>query len=154
MRMLEQRQQRRRRGPAQRGLDRKAGENAGGCVGERLPAGIGDDDVPPGESRRNAARKRAVGRRERRRAFGRFDRFAQRNGDRERFLVGVRSVDHGQAREASRELLGEGWFSETRPPQIGRRRRTQRFRDERGAIVRGRVPEYSHLAAVEAKLLQ
>ena len=126
-----------------------AGASARGC-----PPEFGDGDIPPRERRRHPSCERAVGRRQRRRAVGRFDRFAQSDGDRKRLLIRVRRFDDGQSREASREPFGKARFSETGSPQIGRHRRAQRFGNERHTIMRGRDPQHRHLAAVEAELLQ
>ena len=65
-RMLEQRQQRHRRQPAQRRLGRQPREHAGRRVGERIAAGIVDRDIPALERGEDAARQRAVGRDQRR----------------------------------------------------------------------------------------
>ena len=64
-RVLEQRQQRHRRQPFERGFGREPCEHAGLGVGQRIAAGIVGHDVPAPERGADAARQRAVRRHQR-----------------------------------------------------------------------------------------
>ena len=99
-RMLEQRQQRHRREPAERRLGDQPREHAGRRVGQRVAAGIVDRHVPARQRRQHAPRQRAVGRDQRGGLARRLDRLAQRDRDRERLLLGVGGLDHRDATPA------------------------------------------------------
>ena len=135
-RMLEQREQRDRRKPAQRRLRREPRERAGRGVCERIAAGVVDRHLPARERGDHAAGERTVGRHQRRRHVRRLHCFAQRDGDRERFLLGMRRLDVSERRERVPGMRGKQGSAEPLAPMLGRGRRPQRFRHEGFAAMR------------------
>ena len=65
-------------------------------------------------------------------------RFAQRDRDRERLLLGVGRFDHRQCVERRIGMRRESRIGGVLPPHFGRRRRPQRFRDQPFAAARRR----------------
>ena len=92
-RMLEQRQQADRRQSLDGGLRGQPREQTGRRVGERIAAGIVDRDVPARQRRQHPAGERAVGRDQRGGLVGLLERLAQRERDRQRFLLGIGGFD-------------------------------------------------------------
>src|SRR6185437_13916121 len=93
-RMLEQRQQRDRFEAAKGGLRRQPREHTGRRVGQRIAAGIIDRYAPALQRSDDAARQRAVGRHQRGGFVLGLNRFAQTNGNSERFFLGIGGFDH------------------------------------------------------------
>ena len=147
-RMLEQREQRDRFKTFERRLGGQACEGPGLRVGERIAAGIVDRHAPAFERRGDAPCQRAV-RGHQRGALGRrLHRLAQTNGDGERFLLGVGGLDQRQSGDCGVGIRFECSPRAAQLPVLGRRRRTQRLRDQR--LARRRLGKPHDLVAVHA----
>ncbi len=92
-RMLEQRQQCHRFKTGNGSLCGKPREDTRRRLGKRIAAGVFDRDIPSHQRGGDAAGERAV-RRDQRRGLAVLHRFTKRNGDGERFLLGVGGFDY------------------------------------------------------------
>jgi hypothetical protein len=96
--MFQQCEQRYGRRAVQRHLGGEPRERTLQSVGERHAAGVPGRDIPARERSSHAPAERDVGCDESGRLPGRFDRFTQRDSDRERFFLGTGGLDHGDMR--------------------------------------------------------
>ena len=149
-RMLDERKQRHGRKPAEPRFRDEAGEASDRGLVEPIAAGIVGRNAPARERGDHPPGKPAIRRHQRRNAVRTLERLAQRDRDRERFLVGIRGLDHREAFERARNRR----IVEPLAPMFGRGRGPHRFRNHALAAVRRGVAERRHGRAVEVKTRQ
>ena len=142
-RVLEHREQLDRRQLAERRFRHEPREHAGLGVGQRVAAGVVGLDGPAPERGGDAARQRAV-RRHQRGGLVVVHRLAQRDRDRERFVLGIRGFDH---RDVCQRRVARRFVDALRPA-LRSHRRPHRLGDEPRA--RGAFAEHGHVGARDA----
>ena len=129
----------------------------------KTPAGVSGSASPPESStahiparqrRQHAARQRAVGRGQRRGHARRLHRFAQRDGDGERFFFGIGGFDHADRGQRRVRLLREIRRHQSFLPKLRCRGRAQGFRDNALAPMRRGIGQDRHRVARDADALE